>query len=201
VGGAYNGERRDMLMLFEFGGYSMKAPFRPVWERGPSDGFASGSLGAFLVLETRAHAQARGAKPIARLSAALSARSNRAPGAVTDGLRKLWSQIDAHIDPAHAAFISGATGAQPATAEERAFLTEHPALAVRATGTHFGHGPEAQFAMNIAIAALAVNAGQLFPPCDSSGFEKDAKEPLRQAVVTGVGHWRGEGLGLVEAVG
>jgi hypothetical protein len=25
-------------------------------------------------------------------------------------------------------------------------------------------------------------------------------EPLRQVVVTGVGHWRGEGLALLEAV-
>jgi len=36
-----------------------------------------GSLGAFLVLEAREHAQARSAKPLARLSAVSSERSSR----------------------------------------------------------------------------------------------------------------------------
>ena len=54
--------------------------------------------------------------------------------------------------------------------------------------------------MNIALAALALNDAKLFPPCDSTGFEKPLDAALTQAVVTGVGHWRGEGLALVEAV-
>jgi 3-oxoacyl-[acyl-carrier-protein] synthase II len=71
---------------------------------------------------------------------------------------------------------------------------------VRATGSHLGHGLEPQFVMNVAIAALAVSRGMLFPPCDGSGMEQPMEGPLTQAVVTSVGHWRGEGLGLVEAV-
>jgi 3-oxoacyl-[acyl-carrier-protein] synthase II len=31
-------------------------------------------------------------------------------------------------------------------------------------------------------------------------MEKDMTEKLTQVVVTGVGHWRGEGLALIEAV-
>jgi 3-oxoacyl-[acyl-carrier-protein] synthase II len=54
--------------------------------------------------------------------------------------------------------------------------------------------------MNVAIAALAVGRGILFPPCDGSGIEQPMEGPLTQVVVTGVGHWRGEGLALVEAV-
>jgi 3-oxoacyl-[acyl-carrier-protein] synthase II len=201
VGGADNAERKDMLMLYAFGGFAAREPFRPVWDRGPSGGFASGSLGAFLVLEARDHARARGAQPIARLSAVMSARCNRTPGAVTASLRAMWDATAPQIDPTRAAFISGATGTSPATGEERVFLAEHAELAVRATGTLIGHAPEAQFAMNIAIAALAVSKGQLFPPCDSTGFERPSQQPPTQAVVTGVGHWRGEGLGLVEAIG
>ena len=53
--------------------------------------------------------------------------------------------------------------------------------------------------MNVAIAALAVSRGSLFAPTDSSGVERPMTEPLQQALVTGVGHWRGEGLALVEA--
>jgi 3-oxoacyl-[acyl-carrier-protein] synthase II len=95
--------------------------------------------------------------------------------------------------------ISGATGAEPATAEEKAFLEGHSDLPVRATGTLIGHGVEPQMVMNIALAAMAVNRGSLFPP--SGGFERPMDGALHQAMVTCVGHWRGEGLALVEAVG
>ena len=69
-------------MLYESGGYNLKGEFRPVWERGPKGGFALGSLGAFLVLESREHAEKRGAKPLARLSAVVSDRSPPRPGAI-----------------------------------------------------------------------------------------------------------------------
>src|SRR5512141_1314448 len=74
VGGSHNGERPDMLMLYEFGGYALKDKFVPVWEREGHPGFALASMGAFLVIESRAHAEQRGAKRIARLRATLSDR-------------------------------------------------------------------------------------------------------------------------------
>ena len=83
VGGAQNSERREMLMLYEFGGFALKGAFHPVWDRADEPGFALGSMGAFLVLEASEHARARGAKPLARLVAVVNARSNRKPGAVT----------------------------------------------------------------------------------------------------------------------
>ncbi|HVY59767.1 MAG TPA: beta-ketoacyl-ACP synthase [Xanthobacteraceae bacterium] len=200
VGGAHNGERKDMQMLYEFGGFNLKGAFRPVWERAPQGGFALGSLGAFLVIEDRAHAEARGAKPYARLCSIATERSHRQPGAVTAALQSLWEKIAGRLQPGRCAIISGATGAEPATTEERDFLRQHPDIPVRATGTLLGHGPEPQFAMNIAIAALAVSRGKLFPPQDGSGLEQPMDGPITQAVVTGVGHWRGEGMALVEAV-
>src|SRR3954462_5441143 len=33
VGAAHNSERKDMLMLYEFGGFNLKAKFAPVWSR------------------------------------------------------------------------------------------------------------------------------------------------------------------------
>ena len=202
VGGSYNGERSDLVMLFEFGGYSLKGEFHPVWEREAAPGFALGSLGAFLVIESRAHAQARGAAPIARLSAVASGYSRRAdPGGIKDELARLWGRIAGSVRPDAAAVISGATGASPATAEERSFLTGHSELPVRAPGSLIGHGIEANMVMNVALAALAVNRGKLFPPLSGSAFERPMEGALTQAVVTGVGHWRGEGLALVEAVG
>jgi 3-oxoacyl-[acyl-carrier-protein] synthase II len=198
VGGSMNAERKDLLMLYEFGGYPLKQPFRPVWERAPEGGFALASLGAFLVLEERGHAERRGAQPLARLSAVKSEWSGREPGAIDAALARMWDSLPSSAE-GHAAVLSGATGVEPATTEERDFLARR-GLPVRATGTHVGHGMEPQFAMNIALAALAISRGKLFPPCDGSGFEKPCEEPLDRAIVTAVGHFRGEGLALVEAV-
>ncbi len=52
--------------------------------------------------------------------------------------------------------------------------------------------------MNVALAALAVNRGTLFAPGDPS-VERPMQGSLMQVAVTGIGHWRGEGFGLVEA--
>jgi 3-oxoacyl-[acyl-carrier-protein] synthase II len=97
------------------------------------------------------------------------------------------------------AVISGATGTEPATTSERDWLASLPDVAARATGTYLGHGFEPQFAMNIALATLALGHQKLFPPADASGVERAMTGPLDQVVVTGVGHWRGEGMALVEA--
>jgi len=201
VGGSHNGERPDLLMLYEFGRHMLKDKYAPVWERKGHGGFALGSLGAFLVIESRAHAQARGARPLAKLTRVLSDRSKREPGTITNALNREWDKVKADIKSGHAAVISGATGAEPATSEERAFLEGHSDLAVRATGSYVGHGLEPQFVLNIALAAVALGHANLFPPCDSTGLERPMSGDLQQVLVTGVGHWRGEGLALVERVG
>ncbi len=201
VGGSHNGERPDLLMLYEFGHHMLKDKYAPVWQRHGHPGFALGSLGAFVVIEARKHAEARGAKPLAKLSAVLSDRSKREPGTVTAALGREWDKLKDQVKPGHAAVISGATGAEPATGEERAFLEAHGDLAVRATGSYVGHGLEPQFVMNIALAAVAVSHASLFPPCDSTGLERPMTGDLQQVLVTGVGHWRGEGLALVERAG
>ena len=172
VGGAHNGERPDLLMLYEFGKLNLKDRYAPVWERADNGGFALGSLGAFLVIEARDHAEARGAKPLARLAVVLSDRTSRQPGTVTAALTRLWDKVKDNVKGGHAAVISGATGANPATAEERAFLSAHGDLAVRATGSYLGHGLEPQFPMNVALATVALGHGSLFPPCDSTGLER-----------------------------
>jgi 3-oxoacyl-[acyl-carrier-protein] synthase II len=202
VGGSHNGERPDLLMLYEFAGLALRDKLVPVWERGGGKGgFALGSIGAFLVIEAADHAKARGATPLAKISAVVSDRASRQPGTVTATLTKLWDKIKDKVQSGAAAVLSGATGAEPATAEERNFLTQQADLAVRATGSYVGHGLEPQFPMNIALAAVALGHGSLFPPCDSTGVERPMSGDLRQVVVTGVGHWRGEGLALVERVG
>jgi 3-oxoacyl-[acyl-carrier-protein] synthase II len=70
---------------------------------------------------------------------------------------------------------------------------------VRAVASRIGHGFEVAFPAAVALAALAVNAGKLYAPMDAP-LETPGPAQLRQAIVTCVGHWRGEGVGVVEAV-
>jgi 3-oxoacyl-[acyl-carrier-protein] synthase II len=198
VGGAFNAEREDLLMLYELGGYNLKDQFKPVWQRTPKGGFALGSLGAFLVIEARAHADQRGAPRLARLRDVVAEHCRRQPGDIEAALERMWGKFAGSLQDGRAAVISGATGAEPATGEERAFLERHRDVAVRATGTYLGHALEPQFPMNVALAAIAVNRGSLFPPGDDSGMERPMDGPLAQAVVTAVGHWRGEGMAVLE---
>ncbi len=199
IGGSQNGERKDLLVLYEFGEFNLKDKFVPVWARQQHAGFALGSAGAFLVIESKAHALARGAKPFARLTNVVADLSRRKhPGDVTATLAGLWSKLG-KLD-SKGAIITGATGAEPVTSEERAFLKQHPDFAVRATGTSFGHTMEAQFPLGIALAALSISKNALFAPNDSTGVEIEMSKPPAQIVVVGAGHWRGEGMALVEAV-
>jgi 3-oxoacyl-[acyl-carrier-protein] synthase II len=198
IGGSHNGERKDLMVLYEFGDYNLKDKFAPVWARTDDPGFALGSAGAFLVIESKEHALARGAKPFARLTRVVSDRSpRRKPGEIAASLEKLWSELGEL--GGGGAIITSASGAEPATSEERTFLGEHPDYAVRATGTRFGHMLDAQFALGLGLAALSISRGSLFPPGDSSGVEIEMSEPPTQIVVTATGHWRGEGMALVEA--
>ena len=90
VGGSHNGERHDLLLLYDAGGHMLRGEFRPVWERGGAAGMVLGSLGAFLVLEARSHAEARGAKPLARLV-------GRAVGALEPARRRDHGRARAHV--------------------------------------------------------------------------------------------------------
>jgi 3-oxoacyl-[acyl-carrier-protein] synthase II len=201
VGGAYNCERIDVIMLYAMGGMLWRGEPKSVWERpAAGGGMAMASIGAFLVLEDKGHAVARGAKPLARLSKILSDHTRRTPGAITAKLEQMWNQVAPQLNPKALAVISGASGEKSATEEERAFLSQRPELAVRATGSHLGHGLEPQFPMNIALAAISINQGRLFGTFDPTGLERPMEAPLRQVLVTSVGHWRGEGMALVEAV-
>jgi 3-oxoacyl-[acyl-carrier-protein] synthase II len=198
VGAAQNAQRKEMLMLFEFGGYNLKNEYAPVWSRGSPGGFALGSAGAFLVIESRAHAEARGARPFARLSAILSDHASRKKGAVEATLGEFWQTLD--VPAAGTAIISGASGAEPATSEERAFLAAHADVPARTVGTLFGQTLEAQFPLAVAVAAMCLSRGALFNVTDKSGIEAPTTARPERIAVTGVGHWRGEGMGLLEAV-
>ena len=198
VGGAYNGARWDVLLAFELGHVLLQGEFAPVWDRGPQGGIAFATMGAFIVLESPDHAKARGARPRARLSEVYSDRNARQPGESEAALLGQWQALAGRVDRVHAGIISGATGLEPATATEHRVL-EKIGLPIRNTGTYIGHGVDNQFIANLGVACAAIEHGKLFAPA-GSGDLGESPPDLSQAVVTSVGHFRGEGLTLVERV-
>jgi 3-oxoacyl-[acyl-carrier-protein] synthase II len=175
VGGAYNAERPDVLLVDELGGYLWKRPFRSVWER-PAEGggFIPGSAASFLVLEAREHAAARGATPLARLAGVTAERSRREPGTLGQALATQWRALGATPAPI---VISGASGVADATEEERAALHEFaPGATIHAIADMIGHTMEAQAPAGAGLAAALIAEG------------------ATEAVVTSVGHLRGDGL-------
>lgn len=194
VGGSYNAQRVDILLQYEMGGGLWKHPFTGVWSRqAEGGGMVMGSLGCFLVIESRAHAEARGAAAQARIAGVATDRCRRQPGEATaNAARQLagFGTLEA------AAVLSGASGMAAATAEEATFLAT-TGLPVRASASLLGHTMEPSFIANMALAADVVAQGRLFPPLDSG--EAEMAGPVRQVLVTGWGHWRGESMALVEA--
>jgi 3-oxoacyl-[acyl-carrier-protein] synthase II len=203
VGGALNAERQDLLLNMELGGNLWAQPFRSVWQRQDAGGgLALGSMGAFLVLEAKQHAQARGARAYARLTAVGSDRWRRGPDDARCSISLLFDKCSADLAAGPLPVLSGASGVEPVTGEELDFLLGlegagyHPSI--RAYGSIFGHGVEAHFPLGIALAALALRARAFYPPFDVTGAEEPFAGRLERILVTGLGHWRGEGLALLE---
>jgi 3-oxoacyl-[acyl-carrier-protein] synthase II len=181
VGGAYNAERPDVLLVYEMGGYLWKKPWRPVRERPAlGGGFVLGSGACFLVLEARAHAEARGAGPLAALAGVASGRSRRGPGDVAQILASQAAELGARPD----AVVSGMTGVAGITDEEGDALGRlAPAARLHVTGDLLGHTLETQAIAGTALAAALIAAGE-----------------AGEALVTSAGHRRGEGAArLVKA--
>jgi 3-oxoacyl-[acyl-carrier-protein] synthase II len=160
--------------VYELGGFLWKHPYRPVFERAAEGGgMILGSGACFLVLESRDHAAARNVKPLAAVAGVASERSRRVRGTVTDAVAALAAGLGSRPD----VVISGATGVKGVTEEEReAVQTLAGDAPVHATGDLTGHMMEAQAPAGVAIAAALVAEGR-----------------AGDALVTSVGHWRGEG--------
>ncbi len=177
VGGATNAERADLILTHEMGGMVWRDPSVPVLERG-GGGFVPGSASVFLVLEARAHATARGARQIAKLSPVAAERGRRQTGSVRQTLSgMLGAAAGAQL------VVSGNTGVGEASTEEVAAIAAAlPGARTIVSGDMIGHSIEAQFPFGVALAAGAIAAGR-----------------ARSAAVTSVGSLRGEGFAILEA--
>ena len=177
VGGSYNAERPDVLVIHEMGGYLLKDAYRPVFERGGegNGGFILGSAAAFLILEAAEHAAARGARAFARLMPVANDRVAGAPNSVSASLTRLIAEAGIERPDV---VLSGATGLSDLAAEEIAGIQAAlPGAGIRATGDVIGHPIEVAAPFGTALAAALCAFGS-----------------AREVAVTSVGHRRGEGV-------
>lgn len=95
VGGAFAAERPDMILLTEAIGAHARGDWVPLWSRKPSDGggMITGSAGAFLVLESRKHAEARGAHIYAVIDAVEGDRATAIPAISKFGWSGFWHRL------------------------------------------------------------------------------------------------------------
>ncbi|KAA1178791.1 beta-ketoacyl-ACP synthase [Rhizobium tropici] len=200
VGGAFSAERLDMILLIEAINAHARGDWHPVWSRKPEDGgMIMGSLSAFLVLESRAHAEGRGAHIYATIDAVEGDRGRRDEGKFEARLERLLAPAAKQASGDATVVFSGTTAIPDLAQREKTVLeAQLPGAAIRAYSGISGHGLESQFPLGLAFAALAVASQAKVPPFDA-GHEKPMATGARKAVVTTVGHSRGEGIAVLSA--
>ena len=198
VGSALVAERQDVIMLYEAAQAHATGGWAPLWSRDENagGGIITGTAAAFLVLESRAHAEARGARIYATVDAIGGDRGSRDEG-------RLEARLDRLAEGAAAGgatlVFSGASGQHGVTAREKAWLdTRFAGSPVRGFSAVTGQALEAQFPLGLALAALALGAGAKVAPFDTD-VEAAMAAPAETAVVTTIGHSRGEGVAILVA--
>lgn len=195
VGAAFQTEHPDMLLSYELGGYLQRDRWTSVWRRDKEQGggVISGSGAAFLVLESRAHAEKRGRDAYAAIGTVLSGRTprqGRAFQATLDGMLEAFAGSGTLL-----LAMSGASGAHAATRAEKAAL-DGRSIVARGMSTVTGHLKEAQFPFAMALAALAVHHETPYPAFDAE--DEQAFEAAPSAVLaTAIGYSCFEGMGLI----
>ena len=210
VGAAFAAARPDIQISYNAGGFLLRGRFADLWSR-PDAGICFGAAGAFLVLESRERATARGAAVRAVLRGVESDRTDRSAGDPVQTARRQLDRLGIGAPGPETAVLSGASGAGAAggiTAAERTMLEVlcSEGVPVRGMAQAVGHAVEAAFLQNVILAAACVERGEIFAPLSpdrspDAAVEAAGAGPVGRALVTGWGHVKGEALALVEATG
>jgi 3-oxoacyl-[acyl-carrier-protein] synthase II len=202
VGGAFVAERADIILLVEGIRAHQTGEWKPLWTRDGSEGggMIMGSVGAFLVLESRQYAEARGAHIYAVVDAIDADRGSRDDGGLEKRLQRLAAEVAPKLGDDVVVF-SGSTGMSDLAAREKSVLeASFNGAAIRGFGGVTGHAMEAQFPLGLALAALALDGKATIPAFDPD-HETKMQGAAAKAVVTTVGYIRGEGLAVLSANG
>ena len=199
VGAAFQTEHHDMLLGYELAGYLHRGPWASVWQRQGAEGggVVTGSGAAFLVLESREHAEKRGRKAYARLGPVFSDRVRRHRDDLAAEIVALAAKAGVSSETSILA-ISGVSGSHAATAAEKKAFGAMPDVALRGFSNIVGHLKEAQFPFAVALAALAAHNRAAYPVLDpraETPFAGDTKSVL----ATTVGYHQFEGMARVVA--
>ena len=195
VGSALVAERQDVILLYEAISAHATGGWTPLWSRDEKagGGIITGSAAAFLILESREHAEARGARIYATIEAIGGDRGARDEGRLETRLDRMTEEVG--IEPT--VIFSGASGAHDITAREKAWLGKRfSGSAVRGYSAVTGQALEAQFPLGLALAALTLGSGVKVAPFDAAA-EAAMSASASTAVVTTVGHSRGEGVAVL----
>ena len=200
VGGAFNAEHPDMLLELR------ARPATCIAAPGGRYGIAAGSEGggvvtgsgaAFLVLESREHAEQRGASD---LCPARPGRVRQCPA--RRRLRRRHRQADRSRRSGrrgHAGDLRRLRRAQCDQPPSGQRSTARAAAPLRGFATLTGHLKEAQFPFAIALAALAIQRGQCLSCRSTPDVEKAFAGKPEAVLATAVGFYRYEGAALVQA--
>lgn len=201
VGGAFISERFDTMLVIDAVGLLQHGENQPFWSRTDEGGGINlGTGSAFLVLESLEHAQARGATIYARLDSVAADRGSREAGRFEQRLTQLADEVAPDTTGADTLIVSGATGIPGLSTRERDFLSSRfPDAALRTQAALFGHCVEAQFPIGMALASLAIAQDSAVCPFDGT-TDTPMKSAPASALVTTVGHQRGEGLARLSAL-
>ncbi|PRX10291.1 UNVERIFIED_ORG: 3-oxoacyl-[acyl-carrier-protein] synthase II [Martelella mediterranea] len=197
VGASYVAERRDILLMMEAVHALSRGKWEPLWDRAAEDdgSMVMGSAGAFLVLESRAYAEARGAHIYATLSGVEGDRGKRDDGRLEKRLGRLFADAGFEGGNGEAVF-SGATGLSELTKREADFLKgAFPDTPLRGYTGITGHAMEANFPLGIALGALALDSKTPVPVFNEG--EEQMTAPAQKIAVTNVGLQRGEGVAVL----
>ena len=179
VGGAYSAGRPDMLLYFACGDYLLEgSEVPPVWQRGGGrGGLVCGSMGAFLVIEAREHAQKRGARIYARLEDVVADRGSREDAsALRARAARQTARLEELAGDAPIGLLSGASGAAGALA--------------------LGESPEARGVL-ARFGTLALPMSQLQPLFDSHFPRASALLPRFDGELPAVGGGR---MGIIRCL-
>jgi len=145
------------------------------------------------VLESRRHAEARGATIYATIDKVASSHARRRDDALQKAIAALVASLGAD---GPALVVSAASGAPAATAAEKAVLDAGNGLAYRGVTSLTGHLKEAQFPFAVAVAAMALKQGAAYPPFDAASEPAISGAP-EKVVATTVGYHQFEGAALL----